>query len=110
MQAVLNAGGGSEVPVQALLALDGALNLHSAPGVRMLVVISDGMYTHNQRDGFTKQLRKLTATGAKVLWIDMASGGSDPIRMPGIEVATIGRGSDLGKVIGGAITRALNAA
>lgn len=108
--AVLNCGGGTEVPIEAGRALDGALGLSSGTGVRLLVVVSDGQYTHTQRAGFKTVLQRLTKTGCKVLWVDMASGGSNPITMPGIEVVTIRRGDDLGRLIGAALTKALSAA
>ena len=108
---VLDAGGGTEVPVSALRALDGALNLSTGSGVRLLVNISDGVYTGSQKVGYEKALKRLIGKGVKVLWIDMASGGSDPIRMNGVEIVTVKRGeANLGALIGAAITKALSAA
>jgi hypothetical protein len=108
-----DASGGTEEVIGALRALDGGLNLTNGRGVRMLVNVSDGQHTPSQRTGATAILKRMTAAGVKVLWVDMNGGGwggTDPILMPGVEVVTINRGDDLGRLIGSAMTKALNAA
>lgn len=106
-----DASGGTENVTGALKALDGGLHLTNGRGVRLLVNVSDGQYTHSQREKATAMIRRMTANGVKVLWIDMDGGGwggTNPIKAPGIEVVKVKRADDIATVVGAAITKALN--
>lgn len=106
-----DASGGTEEVAGALKALDGGLHLTNGRGVRLLVNVSDGQYTHSQREKATAILRRMTANGVKVLWIDMDGGGwhgTTPITMPGIEVVKVKRADDIATIVGAAITKALS--
>jgi len=108
-----DATGGFENVDTAIRALDGALNLAGATGAKWLINISDGQYRHTQRESAEALLKRLTANGVHVLWIDLDGGGrsgTNPIRMPGVSVVKVHRGDDLGLTIGKALTKALNAA
>jgi hypothetical protein len=108
-----DASGGTEEVAGALKALDGGLHLTNGRGVRMLVNVSDGQYTHSQREKATAILRRMTANGVKVLWIDADGGGwagTTPITMPGVTTVKVKRGADLADVLAPAITKALSEA
>jgi hypothetical protein len=102
------AGDATEMFCQAVDALDGALGLSRAgDGARLLVVVSDGYYTPEQRIGGQTRVRRLLASGCGVLWIALRK-DSKPLK--GAQVALLDDPSAAGAMIGAAAQRALRAA
>ncbi|WP_198161960.1 vWA domain-containing protein, partial [Nocardia puris] len=64
----------------AIAALEGALGLARPGGVRLLVIVSDGIYTGAHRDRAQKRLDALRAAGCAVLWLAPARGRINPLR------------------------------
>jgi len=103
------ANDGTEVFCEALDALDGALGLSGAGaggggGARLLVVVSDGHYTAEQRADGQARVRRLLAAGCGVLWLALRK---DATPMAGAQVALLGDPAAAGAVIGTAAQRAL---
>ena len=116
-----NASGGRENWTGAMRALNGALNLDRADGVRLLVLISDGQYTAQQRADGDIMVARLMRSGVKVLWIGFnGRGGSNgwggsngrggDIVPVGAEYARLSDMSELGSVVGAAMVRLLERA
>lgn len=103
------ANGGMENWVGAMRALNGALQLDAPQGVRLAVFISDGQYTHSQRDQGNKMVQRLMDSGVKVLWLGFYGKGRDTVPK-GAEYARITDPSQLGNVIGDAMVRLLESA
>lgn len=59
---------------KAFRALDGALNLLHGSGARLLVVVSDGQYTSEERGYARTWTRKCAEAGVAVLWLPFDSG------------------------------------
>lgn len=66
---VYSAPDGTEKFDQAFKAIDGALDLTYGSGVRMLVVVSDGCFTENERVNAVAAIEKCKRNGVAVLWI-----------------------------------------
>jgi hypothetical protein len=96
----------TELFYQAVDALDGALGLSRAgAGARLLVVVvSDGYYTADQRARGQARVRRLLATGCGVLWIALRT---DPKPMDGAQMVLLDDPAGAGEVIGAAAQRAL---
>jgi hypothetical protein len=98
----------TEMFCQAVDALDGALGLSRAgDGARLLVVVSDGYYTPEQRIDGQARVRRLLAVGCGVLWIALRM---DPKPLDGAHVVLLDDPSAAGQVIGVAARGALQAA
>jgi hypothetical protein len=54
---------------KAFKALDGALNLLNGNGARLLVVVSDGVYTDGECRNATKWVKRCEQQGVAVLWL-----------------------------------------
>jgi hypothetical protein len=54
---------------KAFTALDGALNLLNGRGARLLVVVSDGVYTDPETEKARKWLKRCEQEGVAVLWL-----------------------------------------
>lgn len=54
---------------QAFQALDGAMNFLHGDGARLLVVVSDGFYTSEEREAASKWLERCRRAGVGVLWL-----------------------------------------
>jgi len=54
---------------KAFKALDGSLNLLNGRGARLLVVVSDGIYTHEETKRATEWVRQCEAQGVGILWL-----------------------------------------
>lgn len=59
---------------QAFKAIDGKMNMISGSGARLIVVVSDGYYTYEERKNAKEMLTKAVANGVGVLWIQIAGG------------------------------------
>ncbi|MBF6341865.1 VWA domain-containing protein, partial [Nocardia abscessus] len=64
----------------AIVALEGALGLARPGAARLLVIISDGIYTGLNRDRAQKRLDALRAAGCAVLWLAPARGRVNPLK------------------------------
>jgi hypothetical protein len=53
-------------------AVDGALGLTWGTGARLLVVVSDGCYTHQERAAARRAMEVCQRGGVGVLWMDMS--------------------------------------
>ncbi len=67
---VWSAPDGTEVFGRGFDALDGHLNLVYGEGVKMLVVVSDGQYTSNERENAVNAMKLCSDNGVAVLWIE----------------------------------------
>lgn len=59
---------------RAFRALDGALNLLNGNGARLLVVVSDGQYTSEERANAKRWTKRCAESGVAVLWLPFDSG------------------------------------
>lgn len=59
---------------KAFRALDGALNLLNGKGARLLVVVSDGQYTHEEQAKAKKWHSRCAEAGVAVLWLPFDDG------------------------------------
>ena len=66
---VYSAEDGTEKFNKAFQALDGSLDLLNGSGARLLVIVSDGQYTWDERPKVEHWLRRCAQTGVGVLWI-----------------------------------------
>ncbi len=64
-----HADGGGHKLGNALDALDGALDLSTPNAARLVVIVSDGKYSTDQRRDAQTRLDRLLATGCAVLWL-----------------------------------------
>lgn len=60
---------------QAFRALDGGLNLLHGSGARLLVVVSDGVYTVDEQKKAKDWMRRCSDAGVAVLWLPFDEGG-----------------------------------
>jgi len=100
---VYSAEDGTEKFAKAFSALDGALNLLHGNGAKLLVVVSDGDYTHDEKAKCKDIVAKCKEAGVAILWLpfDRASsakalGGDyaeviENITKPTEAIETIGR-------------------
>lgn len=54
---------------QAFKALDGAMNFLHGDGARLLVIVSDGLYSGEEREAATKWTQRCHQVGVGVLWL-----------------------------------------
>ena len=66
---VYSAADGTERFNKAFKALDGSLNLLHGTGARLLVVVSDGCYTEEERERAVFWMKECDRNGVAVLWI-----------------------------------------
>lgn len=71
---VYSAPDGTEKFDKAFRALDGALNLLNGSGARLLVVVSDGQYTYEERDHAKRWVRRCNEAGVAILWLPFDGG------------------------------------
>lgn len=70
---VYSANDSTEKFDKAFRALDGSLNLLNGNGVRLLVVVSDGVYTHEESRKATAWVQRCQQAGVGVLWLTFNS-------------------------------------
>lgn len=70
---IYTASDGTESFDQAFRALDGALDLTTGSGARLLVIVSDGHYTSNEVENAKQRLQQCERTGVAVLWLNFDS-------------------------------------
>ncbi|GGU89713.1 hypothetical protein GCM10010182_00130 [Actinomadura cremea] len=90
--------------VEAVDALDAALELTRPGAARLLVVVSDGVFKGKQPADGQKRIDRLTAAGCAVLWL-APSEDDDP--MDGAHVAVLPDPAQAADTIGTAAARAL---
>ena len=73
---VYTASDGTEKFDKGFKALDGALDLLNGSGARLLVIVSDGQYTHEERPKAQAWLKRCEQAGVGVLWIGAGSDGA----------------------------------
>jgi hypothetical protein len=71
---VFTASDNTEKFGKAFSALDGEFNLIHGTGARLLVVVSDGYYKGEERQNARSIVKRATANGVGVLWIQIAGG------------------------------------
>ena len=71
---VYSATDGTEKFDKAFRALDGALNLLNGNGARLLVIVSDGQYTEEEKSKARKWTKRCGESGVAVLWLPFDSG------------------------------------
>ncbi len=99
--------GGSERFCKAVDALDHALDLARPGTARLLVIVSDGRYTADERAGGQQRLTRLAACGCGILWLAPDTRSADP--MPGAQVAILADPAATAEAIARAAARALAA-
>jgi hypothetical protein len=80
---VYSATDGTERFDQAFKALDGSLNLLGGSGARMLVVVSDGCYTHSEERAATQWLAQCSQAGVAVTWVTFDGADHSALRIVG---------------------------
>ena len=90
----------------ALDALDGALDLSTPNAARLVVIISDGKYSTDQRRDARTRLDRLRATGCAVLWLTV---NDNDTPLDGATVHRLDQPTDTARAIGHAATTALRA-
>ena len=65
---------------KAFKSLDGSLGLLQSTGARLLVVVSDGVYTETEVDNAKHWVRECERNGVAVLWLSYESEGYNPHR------------------------------
>ncbi|MFI7676432.1 VWA domain-containing protein [Actinophytocola sp. NPDC049390] len=98
---------GSHDIAAAAAALDGALGLSQPGAARLLVIVSDGHYDHDERAAGRKQVDRLRASGCAVLWLT-TDDRDDPF--DGVTVHQLTSPTATAQAIGRAATAALRAA
>jgi hypothetical protein len=73
---VYSAPDGTEKFDRAFRALDGALNLINGEGARLLVVVSDGHYTHEETESAKAWVARCSKNGVAVLWLPIGDNGA----------------------------------
>jgi len=71
---VYTASDGTEKFDKAFRALDGSLNLLNGNGARLLVVVSDGQYTPDERENARKWVTRCNEAGVAILWLPFDGG------------------------------------
>jgi Mg-chelatase subunit ChlD len=67
--AVYTAPDGTEKFNDAASALNGAMNLTGGSGARLMVVVSDGIYTDNETPKAKEWVKRMTDNGVGVVWL-----------------------------------------
>lgn len=101
------ANDGSHDIAAATAALDGALGLSRPGAARLLVIVSDGHYDHDERAAGITQVARLRAAGCAVLWLT-TDDRDDPF--DGVTVHQLTDPTATARAIGRAATTALRAA
>jgi VWA domain containing CoxE-like protein len=96
---------GTEKFCQAVDALDAALDLARTDTARLLVIVSDGRYTADERAGGQQRLTRLTRAGCGIIWLAPDGRHADP--MPGAHVAVLADPAATADAIARAAARAL---
>lgn len=86
---VLRTPYGTDYFLDALKALEGQLDLTRAGSARLVVILTDGYFSHGDLQGRDAALKRLTEFGVKFLWM-VTDGGGDadylPKKMAGVHI------------------------
>ncbi|WP_395111384.1 hypothetical protein [Actinomadura sp. SCN-SB] len=93
----------TEAFCEAVDALDAALDLSRPGAARLLVIVSDGIFTPDQREGGQRRITRLTGTGCAVLWLSL----DGALAMDGTHLVDLEDPAEAAPLIGQAATRAL---
>lgn len=110
---VYTAPDGTEEFDTAFKALDGSLNLLNGSGARLLVIVSDGIYTSEQTEKARKWVKRCSEAGVAILWLpfDRHYGGSGVAgivrKTKGVEVLDVWKPAEAATAIGNAAAAAL---
>lgn len=111
---VYGANDGTEKFNEAFKALDGSMNLLHGTGARLLVVVSDGEYTSEQRPHADAWMKACHRAGVAVLWVNYSNHNHYPAQYlagtDGQLVVADDTPTGIAKVIGEAAARALTKA
>ena len=102
---------------KAFKALDGSMNLLHGSGARLLVIVSDGYYTYEERESARKWIASCQRNGVGVLWLAFEGAsneyipylikGTDAVR---IDLKNSASSSSIATLIGESAARALTKA
>ena len=102
---------------KAFKALDGSMNLLHGSGARLLVIVSDGYYTSEERESAKKWIASCHRNGVGVLWLafEGADNGYIPYLIKGTDAVRIdlknsASSSSIATLIGESAARALTTA
>jgi VWA domain-containing protein len=98
------AGGGGHQLGTALDALDGALDLSTPNAARLVVIVSDGKYSAEQRRDAQTRLNRLRESGCAVLWLTV---NDTDTPLDGATVHRLDQPTHTARAIGHAATTAL---
>lgn len=106
---VYSAPDGTEKFGEGFKALDGTLNLLHGSGARMLVVVSDGYYSGEERENAKRWVAECKRNGVAVLWLTYdTSGSAQRYEKSGATVVNVsGSLADATKLIGETATKIL---
>lgn len=85
---VYTAPDGTESFDKAFRALDGALDLTTGTGARLLVIVSDGHYTSDEAENAKKRLQQCERAGVAVVWLTYDRSDYDVVRYMNASPAT----------------------
>jgi hypothetical protein len=102
-----NASGGMENIVDFLQAASGSLHLMDGRGLRLVVVVSDGHWTHDQRHRGDRLARRLTDAGVRILHVGWRH---TDIPLAGSTFLQLGNPDTFGEALGQAMVDLLEAA
>jgi hypothetical protein len=102
---------------KAFKAIDGSMNLLHGSGARLLVIVSDGQYSQDERDQVKHWLASCKRNGVAVLWLGFEGGGNQfiPYLIKGtdavyVEVKSDATAGSISTMIGESAARALTTA
>jgi hypothetical protein len=101
-----SASDSTEQFTDAVDALDAALDLSRPGTARLLVIVSDGIFTSQQRDDGQERIKRLASTGCAVLWLALDYAAP----LDGAHLVTLSDPAEAATAIGRAATRALSKA
>ncbi|MEO3827356.1 hypothetical protein [Actinomadura sp. B10D3] len=101
-----SASDSTEQFTEAVDALAAALDLTRAGTARLLVVVSDGIFTPQQREAGEERIRRLDSAGCAVLWLAL----DYAVPLDGARLVKLSDPTEAATAIGRAATRALSRA
>ena len=71
---IYDAPDGTEKFDEAFRSIDGTMNLLHGSGARLLVIVSDGVYTHDESNAAKRWMRRCAEEGVAVVWLPFDHG------------------------------------
>jgi hypothetical protein len=109
---VYTAPDGTEKFDKAFKAIDGELNLLNGDGARLLVVVSDGVYTYDESQKARSWVSQCESNGVAVVWIPFDNGSNARSLLKGTTVeplSGVASPTEASNAIGQACAKALTA-